>query len=381
MTPPRVLVAPDKFKGSLPAAGVAAAVAYGLREHREDLDVAECPVADGGEGTLDAAVAAGYHRVPVVATGPAGQPVDTAFARLGTRAVVELADVSGLARLPGGRPAPLTAGSTGTGEVIRHALDAGCRDLVVGLGGSACTDGGSGLLRALGARLVDSAGGELPPGGAALADLDRVDLAGLDPRLRDATLTVASDVDNPLHGADGAAAVYGPQKGATPWQVALLDAALTRWADRVTAALGTEGAHRPGAGAAGGAGYALLSVLGGHFRPGIDTVLELVGFHTLVPGAALVVTGEGALDEQTLRGKGPAGVARVARSHGVPVVAVAGRSDLSRESLAAAGILGVYTLTDLEPDLAVCIAEPVPLLRRIGAAIGADRLSGVRPPG
>jgi len=356
-----VLIAPDKFKGSLSAPQVAAHVAAGLRRAVSGIDVREVPIADGGDGTLDAALAAGFERVPVTASGPTGEPVATGYARRGDTAVVELADVSGLARLPG-RRVPLTATSYGTGEVIRAALDDGCRTIVLGLGGSACTDGGAGMAAALGMRLLDAHGDELGPGGAALALLDTVDPTGLHPGLAGAEIVVASDVDNPLLGEHGAAAVYGPQKGASAAQVERLDAALARWVEVLGA---QDVATRVGAGAAGGVGFAALALLGAVMRPGIEYLLDLVGFHDHLADASLVVTGEGSLDEQTLRGKAPAGVAAAAREAGVPVVAVAGRCLLSDEALTAAGFAGACALTDLEPDPRRSVAEAGPLLERL----------------
>ncbi|WP_027947128.1 glycerate kinase [Amycolatopsis taiwanensis] len=367
---PRVVIAPDKFKGSLPADGVASALAAGLRHAAADVTVLECPIADGGDGTVAAAVAAGFDRVPVVATGPTGEPVETAYARQGDTAVVELAAVSGLGLLPGGRLAPLTATTLGVGEVIRRALDDGCRHVVLGLGGSSSTDGGAGLVRGLGAHLLDADGGELPPGGAALLRLARLDLSGL----RKVEMTVASDVDNPLLGEHGAAAVYGPQKGATSADVELLDRALRQFADVVRAETGVDLATAPGAGAAGGTGFAALAILGATFRPGIDVVLELTGFEDKLGGADLVITGEGSFDEQTLRGKGPAGVAAAAKARGIPVVAVAGRVTLGAEVLAHHGFSAAYSLSEIEPDLARSMARPAELLTRLAARIGAEWL-------
>jgi glycerate kinase len=298
--------------------------------------------------------------------------VDTAYAERGGVAVVELADVSGLGRLPGGRLAARTASSYGTGQVLRAALDAGCRRIVLGIGGSACTDGGAGMVQALGGRLRDARGGEVGRGGAALAGVELLDLAGLHPTLRQTEVVVASDVDNPLLGPRGAAAVYGPQKGASPADVAALDAALARWAEAVYHATGVDAAGTPGAGAAGGVGFAALAVLGATLRPGIDLVLELVGFPAALPGARLVITGEGSLDAQTLHGKAPAGVAAAARSAGIPVVAVAGRSLLSPAELEPAGILAAYALTDIEPDPDRCMTEAGPLLERLAAKVAAD---------
>ena len=379
---PSVLIASDKFKGSLTAAQVARAVEVGVRRNRPDVIVTSVPVADGGDGTLAAAVAAGFTEVPVKATGPTGQPVVSSYARQGDLAVVELADVSGLVRLPGGERAPTTATSRGTGDVIAAAVEAGCRRVVVGIGGSASTDGGAGMVQALGARLSDGEGNELDAGGAHLSSLGSIDLAPLRERMRAVEVTVACDVDNPLTGSVGAAAVYGPQKGADAGQVRELDDALTHWADVVAEATGRDHRDRPGAGAAGGVGFAALALLDAQLRPGIDLVLDLVGFHDHLPGADLVITGEGALDEQTLHGKAPAGVAAAARAAGVPVVAVCGHNTLDDERLHAAGIASAYALTDLEPDIQRCMVEGASLLETLGERIAAEQLprAGSTPP-
>ena len=377
----KIVVAPDKFKGSLPATQVAAAIAAGLHAGRPGAEVVTIPVADGGEGTVDAAVAAGYERVPVTAAGPAGDPVRASYARRGEVAVVELAGVCGLARLPGGRPAPLSASSFGAGEVLRAALEAGARRIILGVGGSASTDGGAGLLQALGARVLDTCGEPVRPGGAGLREVAALDLTGLHralcPAGYPADIILAADVDNPLTGPDGAAEVYGPQKGASPAEVAALDAGLRRWAAVVAAAVGRDWSRTPGAGAAGGVGFAALAVLGATRRPGIELVLDLAGFETALDGADLVITGEGSLDAQSLAGKTPVGVARAAARRGIAVVAVAGRSTLREAELAAAGIAAVYPLTDLEPDLERCRAEADRLLRRTGQMIARDRLAEV----
>ncbi|GAA3644381.1 glycerate kinase [Lentzea roselyniae] len=330
-----VIVAPDKFKGSLTAPQVAAAVARGLREAVPDVDVRCLPVADGGDGTVDAAVAAGFVKVGRWVTGPVGKPVPASFAVRGTIAVVEAAAAAGLTLLD--RPAPLDATSHGVGELLKAALDTGCTTIVLGLGGSACTDGGAGMLEALGG-----------------ASFDGVDLV------------LASDVDNPLLGPTGAAAVYGPQKGASPDQVEILEARLAAFASR----LGLEHADRPGAGAAGGIGFAALAVLGARFRPGIEVVLELVGFAEAVGEASLVITGEGSLDAQTRHGKAPFGVVRA--SGDVPVVAVAGQCSIEPGDL---GLQAAYALLDIEPDVTRCMAQAEPLLAGIGGRIARDWVS------
>jgi glycerate kinase len=389
----RVLVASDKFKGTLSSDEVARAVSDGVRRVRPDAVVGSVPVADGGDGTLAAAVAAGFELVRRIASGPTGEPVHTGFARRGKTAVVELADVSGLSRLPHadpgpttvasrgtGEPAPMTASSRGTGELVAAAIDSGCTRVILGIGGSACTDGGAGLVRALGAQLLDSFGHELPEGGAALVAAASLDLTALRDRLAGVEIIVACDVDNPLTGPSGAAATYGPQKGATPAQVDELDAALTHWANLVE---GEKGANDQkvwarglaGAGAAGGVGFAALAVLGAELQPGIELLLDLVGFRRQLAGVDLVITGEGALDEQTLHGKAVAGVAAAAKRAGVPVVAVCGSNRLDAERLREAGIAAAYALTDLEPDVRKCIADPAPLLRRLGERIAVDHLA------
>ena len=375
----RVLVAPDKFKGSLTAAQVAEHVAAGLLAAAPGVEVDQLPVADGGDGTVEAAASAGYRRVPVQAIGPTGDPVETAYAERAGVAVVELADVSGLRRLPHRKPAPLVASSHGTGDVLRAALDAGCGRIVLGVGGSASTDGGAGMVEALGARLRDDNDKPLPQGGGGLGRLRRLDLAGLHPALRSAEVVVASDVDNPLYGPQGAAAVYGPQKGATAEDVAVLDQALRHWAAVVATTTGRDDADVPGAGAAGGVAFAAMAILGATLRPGIELILELIGFTDRVQGCALVVTGEGSLDEQTLRGKEPAGVAAAARAAGIPVVAVAGRCLLEPAALREAGIQRAYALSDLEPDPARSMADAGPLLEQVARRIAADWLPTPSP--
>jgi glycerate kinase len=368
----RVLLAPDKFKGSLTAAEVAEHLAAGIRSRRPDAEIVTSPVADGGDGLLDAFVSAGFERVPVHAVDALGAPVHTAYARRGRDAVVELAAVCGLAGL-GERRAPMTATSRGVGQVLAAALDAGCEHVVLGIGGSASTDGGAGLVRAVGARVLDTEGNEIGEGGAALADAAALDLAGLHPALRAARIDVASDVDNPLTGGRGAAAVYGPQKGADADQVRRLDEALARWADVVARATGADHRDDPGAGAAGGVGFGATAVLGARLRPGAELVLGMVGFEALLAGAELVVTGEGSLDEQTLNGKAPAAVAAAAQRAGVPVVAVAGRCLLDDAQVKEAGFEAVHTLLAEAGSEAEALARSGPLLHRIGAQL-AERL-------
>jgi glycerate kinase len=382
----RIVIAPDKFKGSLSAPDVCSHLEKGLqRGAGGNLDVVRIPVADGGEGTLDAAVGSGFTRRSAVVAGPTGEPVTAEFAVRGNEAVIEMAAASGLALLPAGalvngRPGPTaaaTATSLGTGQLITAALDAGCNRIILGVGGSANTDGGAGVLQGLGAKFLDIKGNELPPGGAALARLDRIDFSRFEPRLKDTRFVLASDVDNPLLGAQGAAAIFGPQKGATQQDVGMLDAALARFVEVLAREIGPDGpnnraikaAEAPGAGAAGGVGYAAIAVLAATRRPGIDVVLEFTELKQRLAGADLVITGEGSLDEQSLLGKTPMGVARAAAAQGVPVIAVCGRTTLGPGQAAAAGFEDIYALTELESNVDRCIAEAAQLLEQLGTQI------------
>ncbi|MFC6151526.1 glycerate kinase [Mumia xiangluensis] len=365
----RFLVAPDKFKGSLDATEVAAAIGRGLCA--AGADVVGLPIADGGDGTVAAALAAGWTPVPVTVSGPTGEPVRTTVARHGDDAVVEMADACGLVRLPGA-PAPMTATSRGLGEAIAAAIADGSLRVVVGIGGSASTDGGAGMLTALGARVLDGDGVPLADGGAGLAEVASLDLSGID--LGGTALVVACDVDNPLTGEHGAAVVYAPQKGADPAQVATLDAALSCWADVVADATGRDLRDVPGAGAAGGVGFAALAVLGAETRSGAELVLDLVGLDRALDDVDVAITGEGSFDAQTLRGKGPAVVAARAAARGIPVVVVCGRTTLSDDEARTAGVDHVFALQHVEPDLDRCVTDASALLERIAAAVTSSVL-------
>jgi glycerate kinase len=385
----RIVIAPDKFKGSLSAPDVCTHLEKGLqRGAGGNLDVVRIPVADGGEGTLDAAVGSGFTRRTATVSGPTGQPVQADFAVRDHQAVIEMATASGLALVPhvarGRKPTSAdatTATSLGTGQLIRAALDTGCRRIVLGVGGSANTDGGAGLLQGLGARFLDARNNELPLGGAALANLHSIDFTHFEPRLVDTRFVLASDVDNPLLGAQGAAAVFGPQKGATQQDVDMLDAALARFVEVLAREIGfraVKAAEAPGAGAAGGVGFAAIAALAATRRPGIDVVLGFTGLAERLAGADLVITGEGSLDEQSLLGKTPMGVARAAAAQGVPVIAVCGRTTLADGQAAAAGFEEIYALTELESNVDRCIAEAGQLLEQLGTQI-SGRLAAERP--
>jgi glycerate 2-kinase len=369
-----VVIAPDKFKGSLTAAQAAHAMSVGLKRANPTLTTIQCPVADGGEGTLGTVLAAGFETVPVYAKGPTGQVVHTAYARSGKTAVIEMAEICGLQRLPGGVPAPMTASSHGLGAVVAQALDHGCRDIIIGVGGSASTDGGAGFLTALGATVRDQYGSRLDPSGTLIGSAAHLDLSALHPDIACASFTLAVDVDNPLYGPLGAATVYAPQKGASPNQVIELDRALRGWADVVERETKTQYRTAAGAGAAGGVGFAALAVLRARMQPGIDVILDRVELDRYLQEACAVVTGEGSLDRQSLRGKAAIGVCRRASAYGIPTFAVAGISALAPDEAHAAGFAGVYALSDLEPDRERSMSQAAELLAVAGEQL-ARRLS------
>lgn len=323
----KIVIVPDSFKESLSAFEVASEIEAGFREVFPDADYIKIPMADGGEGTVAAMVAAtGGALVEVIVTGPLAEPVRACYGvtGYGRTAVIEIAAASGLALVAPHLRNPLKTNSYGTGELIKAALDAGIRHLIVGIGGSATNDGGAGMLQALGVKLLDSCGCEIGFGGGCLKDLSRIDISGLDPRLKTCRIEAACDVDNPLTGPAGASVVFGPQKGATPAMVSELDACLVHYAGLIERDLGVDVALAPGGGAAGGMGAALLAFFGAVLRPGIDIVMEAVGLEAVVRDADLVITGEGRMDSQTIHGKTPVGVARVARRYGKPVIGIAG---------------------------------------------------------
>jgi glycerate kinase len=370
----RVVIAPDKFKGSLTAAQAAEHIAKGVVRAVPGAEVRLLPVADGGEGTVQAALAAGYEEIRVPVLGPTGALVAASIAVRDRVAVVEAAQASGLQLLPGGMPRPLSSSSYGTGQLIARAAKLDCRRLVLGLGGVACTDGGAGMAQALGMRLLDAHRRDLPPGGAALANLRAIEPGPRLSLLDGVEIVVASDVDNPLTGGRGAAAVYGPQKGAGPTDVFRLDAALNHWADQVAEHTGVDLRDVPGAGAAGGLGFGAMALFRASLRPGIELLLDLLDFGTAIDGARLVITGEGCLDHQTLRGKAPVGVAAAAAAARVPVAAVAGRVELSEPDWRAAGFAAAYSLADLAGPGGDSLTRARQLAEQAGARAAADLL-------
>ncbi len=378
----RVVIAPDSFGGALDSVSVAAAIGKGWARVRPGDSLTRAPMADGGEGTLVAladALGDACTLRTLVVHDPLGREVEASWLLLddGRAAFIEMAEASGLARLAPAERTPEAArraSTRGTGELIRTGLDAGVERITIGLGGSATTDGGAGLLAGLGLRLLDAHGADLPDGGAALATIARVDRSGLDPRLAEVSLTIASDVANTLCGSAGAAATYGPQKGCDDTAVAELDAALHRWGDAIEASTGRLVADLPGAGAAGGTTAGLLGFTGAVLKPGVEVVADLVGLAQRMADADLVITGEGRADEQTLSGKAAMGVARLARAR-APVVLLCGGLGRGAAALDASGAFAlVQPILDRPMDLATAMADTTRLLEnaaeRLARSIG-----------
>ena len=323
----KIVIAPDSYKESLSALDVATAIETGFREIYHHAEYVKVPVADGGEGTVEAMVAATQgHIVQVSVTGPLGEPVNAFYGLSGDMrcAYIEMAAASGLESVPPTRRNPLLTTSWGTGELIRHALDAGVSQIIIGIGGSATNDGGAGMAQALGAKLLSAGQQQIAPGGGALETLARIDLSELDPRLADCRIDVACDVTNPLTGPQGASAVFGPQKGATAAMIERLDRGLQHFAQIIDRDLDIDVLSLEGGGAAGGMGAALYAFCGANLRPGIEIVTDALGLADLVADADLVITGEGRIDSQTIHGKVPVGVAKVAKRFNVPVIGIAG---------------------------------------------------------
>lgn len=361
----KIVVAPDSFKGSLTAVEAAEAMAAGARRVFPDAEIVRLPVGDGGEGTADALVAATGGRLERRRVqGPLGEPVEAAFALLGDgeTALVEMAAASGLNLIPEARRHPKVTTTYGTGELIGAALASSVRCLIVAIGGSATNDGGAGAMAALGARFLDDAGRPLPPGGAALARLARIDLTGFRRPEAGVRVVIASDVTNPLCGPHGASAIYGPQKGATPDDVRLLDAALDHYAAIVRRDVGRDIRDTPGAGAAGGLGAGLLAFLDAEMRRGIHLVLEAIRFEERLRGVDLVLSGEGKIDGQTAAGKTLSGIGEACRRAGVPLIAFAGALADDLPDLEALGICGVAALPSRPMPLAEAVANAGPLL-------------------
>ena len=361
----KIVIAPQGFKAGISGLEAAEAIARGVLTALPSAETVLAPVADGGDGTLNALVdATGGEVFTSTVTGPLGQPLEARWGVMGdgATAVVEMALASGLALLPQRRRNPRITTTAGTGEIVKEALGKGFTRIIVGLGGSATNDGGAGLASALGAQFLDSQGRILPPGGAALARLDRIETSGLHPALQDSTIVAATDVTNPLCGPEGASAVFGPQKGANPEMVQELDAALANYAQVVARHLGRDVSEQPGAGAAGGLGAGLMAFTGATLQPGIDMVCEVLNFDALLQGADLVITGEGRADHSTIFNKAPVGVARHANAQGVPTVLLAGSLGPGHEALHEHGLAAVVCIADRPMSFEASLSRSAELL-------------------
>lgn len=368
----RIIIAPDSYKGSASALQVAQAMERGVLKVFPAAEIVKVPIADGGEGTVEALVTAtGGRMLEQEVTGPLGTPVQARWGILGDgeTAVIEMAAASGLPLVPRTQRDPRITTTFGTGELIKAALDQGLRRMIIGIGGSATNDGGAGMACALGARFLDADGESLCPGGGALARLQHIDLQALDARLQEADIQVACDVDNPLCGPRGASAVYGPQKGATPEMVDELDAALGTYAQVACAVTGNAVAEAAGAGAAGGLGAGLLFFTPARLRPGVEIILEASRFDELVQVADLVITGEGRTDFQTAFGKAPVGVARRAKACGVPVVCLSGGLGDGAEDVLDQGIDGLMSVVPEPMELEECMENGEALIEEAAARL------------
>ena len=356
----KIVIAPDSYKESLSALEVATHIELGFKEVFPNAQYVKVPMADGGEGTVQAMIeATDGRRIEVDVTAPLGNRITSFYALTGDgrTAMIEMAAASGLALVPAEQRNPEVTTSYGTGELIVAALDAGARHLILGIGGSATNDGGAGMLQALGVKLLDGAGQDMGRGGAALAQLARIDASGIDARLAECVVEVACDVDNPLTGERGASAIFGPQKGATPAMVQALDANLRHFAQVIQRDLGVDVDQVAGAGAAGGMGAAMLAFMQGQLRPGCEIIAKAVGLDAAVRGADLVITGEGRIDQQTIFGKTPFGVATVARQHGVPVIGIAGSLGQNAHVVHAHGIAAIASVLSRPCNIQEAVAE------------------------
>ncbi|WHY68106.1 glycerate kinase [Neobacillus sp. SuZ13] len=350
----KIVIAPDSFKGSLSAVDAARAIESGIQKAFPDANTLCLPVADGGEGTLDTLVAATHgQKIPVCVTGPLGQKIEAEYGILGDgkTCVIEMAKASGIPLIPREELNPLKATTFGTGELIKQALDDGFKSFILALGGSATNDGGAGMLQALGLSLLDEQGNKISTGGAELKKISSIDLSNFDNRIQGCQFLIASDVENPLIGPNGASHVFGPQKGATPEKVLILDACLAHWADEVEKVTGVRLHDLPGAGAAGGIGGAFQAFFPSRMRRGIDVVLEYTGLHKALGGADLVITGEGQVDFQTASGKTPMGVAQAALLKNIPTIILAGSVGKGIEVLYQYGIVSVHSIINKPMEL------------------------------
>jgi glycerate kinase len=357
----KIVIAPDSFKGSASSSDIARWIESGIHSVIPDCETIKIAIGDGGEGSLDAVLQAGFTAHSVEVSGPLGNPVSALIAIKGDTAFIEMAQASGLSQLPDGKKDALNATSFGTGQLILAALDKGATKVILAIGGTATTDAGAGALQALGVKLLDAAGTEIVPGGASLINCASIDTSALDPRLANVSFTLASDVTNPLLGSQGAAHVFSPQKGATPEQVTVLEKSLSHFASLV----GSQFATSPGAGAAGGFGFMAYAFLKAEARSGIDLILDLVEFDSKIAGADAIITGEGRFDSQSVQGKAPWGILQRAAKLSIPTYLVCGDADTHH----ASGYAGIHTLTSIESDIDKCITNPAPLVTQLGAKI------------
>ena len=368
----KVVIAPDSYKGCLSALEVAKAMERGVLSVFPSAEVRKIPIADGGEGTVAALVTAtnGQLRQTEV-TDPLGNKIIAHWGVLGDgrTAVIEMAAASGLPLVPKEKRDPRVTTTYGTGELIKAALAEGLAKIIIGIGGSATNDGGTGMARALGVRFLDAAGQEVAAGGGSLAEICQIDTTGLDPRLKNTEIVVACDVDNPLCGTRGASAVFGPQKGATPEMVQQLDAGLAKYASCARQATGRDVAEKAGAGAAGGLGAGLMFFTPAQLKPGVEIVLDAVGFSDIVRDADFVITGEGRTDFQTAFGKAPVGVAKVAKTHGAPVFCISGGLGDGADDVLAQGIDAVMSICDRPLSLEECMAAGAQLIEPAAARL------------
>lgn len=366
----KIIIAAGALKHSLSAASAAQAIARGLRRSGLDAGLVLLPIGDGGNGTLDAFLTGGGERISVMVADPLGRPLEAAFGLRDGTAVVEMALASGLELLATDELDPLRTSTFGTGQLMQAALDAGAQRVIVGMGGSATVDGGAGCLAALGVRLLDADGSDVPPGGGSLHLIRQIDASGLDPRWRDVEVIIASDVDNPTLGEQGAAAVFAPQKGATPAQVEALESSLHHFFTLVADQTGADVRAAQGGGAAGALSAGLMAFLGGRIESGIDLILDLCGFDEYLQDTALVITSEGRMDAQTIHGKGPFGVARRALARGVPTVALVGGLDADDALLHEAGLWAALPILNEPLSLDVALARAETLVEQAALRLG-----------
>ncbi|MDM5225394.1 glycerate kinase [Cytobacillus sp. NJ13] len=376
----KIVIAPDSFKESLSALEAANAIERGFKFIFHEADYKKMPMADGGEGTVQSLVDATEGTIiERTVTGPLGEPVKAFFGLMGDgkTAVIEMAAASGLHLVPSEKRNPLITSTWGTGELIAAAMDSGVQHIIIGIGGSATNDAGAGMIQALGGKLLNKTGSDIGPGGGSLAQLAAIDLSGLDSRLRDVHFEVACDVDNPLTGTRGASAIFGPQKGATPEMVELLDQNLGHFADVIENALGKQFRHIEGAGAAGGIGGSLLAILNADLKKGIEIVLHAVDFENEVKDADLVITGEGKIDSQTIYGKTPIGVARAAKKHGIPVIGLAGSLSDDSDIVHEHGIDALFSIVPGVVTLPEALEKAAIYMERTARNIAASmKMSG-----